>query len=640
MNCKSGAAALGAAAALLAAGAAPSTAAANNGGEGIVSFPLMGHQHVVERRRRELQASGVTNEDEFDRIPAPHRNLRSPSSIPDEEGRQLESYNHDQQLGALYQGYGTHYMDLWIGYPAQRQTAVVDTGSSVTAFPCTQCESCGAHADPPFDESMSHSFRATRCPASAEHAGCVFGLCGSNGMCAIEHTFGTPGSADASSWTAFEASDVAYAGGPHDRAVDGKKIPLQPSEDPMNPVHAPEYSFPLTFGCQTHVTGYFERQLASGVVGLDRRARSFWGQMRASSVIKRAQFSLCFVKQSLASASGSTAGAFTMGGVDKRLHKTPMVYAKSLGEGSTASFKVRMRKMYLREGNEQSVTFDTRSVYHQLDVEEEQLNGDEMYNFDSGTTDTYLIKSLSDEFRAKWKEITGMTYTNKPIAVIKDSDLLKFPTLVLQMIPDNGGRGDEVDTGDPRTVPGLAGNVDNSLPNDVLLAIPPRHYMQRNARDGTYASRIYLDRDDALGNVLGANAMMGHDITFDLDGARIGFSESDCDYAALVSSEGVSTYGAGSSYAGSMEEVEDEYKICDSVKCRGIFGLSVALLFCLFFAFARRYVSRKGKGDSESRSRRQMESYEMKASRNLHDRYSDEHLAGGERGGYRDTVPP
>ena len=101
MNCKSGAAALGAAAALLAAGAAPSTAAANGG---TVSFPLMGHQHVVERRRRELQASGVAIEDEFDRIPAPHRNLRSPPSIPDEERRQLEPYNHDQQLGALYQG--------------------------------------------------------------------------------------------------------------------------------------------------------------------------------------------------------------------------------------------------------------------------------------------------------------------------------------------------------------------------------------------------------------------------------------------------------------------------------------------------------------------------------------------------------
>ena len=32
-----------------------------------------------------------------------------------------------QQVAALFQGYGTHYADLWCGTPPQRQTVIVDT---------------------------------------------------------------------------------------------------------------------------------------------------------------------------------------------------------------------------------------------------------------------------------------------------------------------------------------------------------------------------------------------------------------------------------------------------------------------------------------------------------------------------------
>lgn len=410
-------------------------------GSEILSFPLLSHHHIIERRRRELlllsSSSNNVQEEDSNNI------------------RHLATKQHaQQQLGALYQGYGTHYIDIWVGHPAQRQTAIVDTGSGVTAFPCSECTDCGHHTDTPFNEKASESFQPTHCEISStdtDGGGCILGKCEENGLCMMEHNFGTPGSSDASSWTAYEAQDVAYAGGPHDRSIDSAKPMIDPDVDELNPVHAPEFSFPLSFGCQTSVTGYFERQLASGVMGLDRRAQSFWGQMRASQTIQRAQFSLCFVKQPIASTSGSTAGAVTLGGVDTRLHSTPMVFAKSVGEGSTASFKVQMRKIYLREGNDKSVMFDAKQKYHLIDVSDEELNSEEMYSIDSGTTDTYFIKSLSDEFRNLWLEVTGFEYTNDPIAVSKDSDLLKFPTIVLQMIPHTGGVGDEVQTDDPRT---------------------------------------------------------------------------------------------------------------------------------------------------------------------------------------------
>mmetsp|Transcript_14456 Transcript_14456/g.28905 ORF Transcript_14456/g.28905 Transcript_14456/m.28905 type:complete len:693 (+) Transcript_14456:686-2764(+) len=426
------------------------------------------------------------------------------------------------------------------------------------------------------------------------------------------------------------------------------------------PTTAPLFSFPLTFGCQTSTTGYFRKQLASGVVGLDRKAQSFWGQMCTSQIIHPAQFSLCFVRQPVASFSGTHAGAVSFGGADPRLHASPMVFAKAMGHGSTASFKVRARKMYLGENGggsgAESMMYDVTLTVNKLDLEEETLNGKEEFNFDSGTTDTYFTNGLSDEFRRVWREVTKREYTNDEVE-LSDAELRKLPTVFLQMIPHEGGVGDEFVADDPRAVPGLAGKVDVGLPNDVLFAIPPTHYMQEGAKLGVYASRIYFDTDDDMGSVLGSNAMMGYDILFDMDAARIGFAESDCDYLKVIKAAETDTaeeaagadepsVGAAASAEGSDTESEDDSNgICGSLKCRGFFGLTLTIVFILFFIFARRYITRRDDGikSGNAASSTRTSEYEMKSSgTSATSRYSDDeiHLSGGERGGYHDTAPP
>lgn len=37
----------------------------------------------------------------------------------------------------LFIGYGTHISYIYVGNPSQRQSVIIDTGSSATAFPCT-----------------------------------------------------------------------------------------------------------------------------------------------------------------------------------------------------------------------------------------------------------------------------------------------------------------------------------------------------------------------------------------------------------------------------------------------------------------------------------------------------------------------
>ena len=102
--------------------------------------------------------------------PRRHRNLK------EEEDEQQEASNNNikkqqqQQIVPLYQGWGSHYVDLYVGNPhPQRQTLIVDTGSSTTAFPCSGCSprKCGRleryHTDPIYQEARSHTFCKIQC---------------------------------------------------------------------------------------------------------------------------------------------------------------------------------------------------------------------------------------------------------------------------------------------------------------------------------------------------------------------------------------------------------------------------------------------------------------------------------------------
>ena len=157
--------------------------------------------------------------------------------------RHLESSSHDDHeqsillpppppYGTLYQGYGTHYVDLWIGSPPQRQTVIVDTGSDITAFPCEECiKDCGNgyHLDSNFQHSQSTTFEKLNCKD------CQSGSCklwnnskqqqqqrkkkqkqqnDDEYICKVG-----VGYVEGSSWTAFEARDYVYLGGMHDQPL-------------------------------------------------------------------------------------------------------------------------------------------------------------------------------------------------------------------------------------------------------------------------------------------------------------------------------------------------------------------------------------------------------------------------------------
>ena len=415
--------------------------------------------------------------------------------------RRLYSSSSFSQVDALYQGYGTHYVDLWVGTPSpQRETLIVDTGSAITAFPCEQCsKQCGDghHTDNHYKESLSRTFEVVQC----RH--CHIGKCSRrHDACIISALY-----QEGSSWRAFEASDVVYSGGPHNEILKKNKN-----------------SFRMYFGCQTRLTGFFKTQLADGIMGMEMASSSLWKQMYKQGVMDEKSFALCLSQQPTASREGTGAGAMTLGAPDTRLHATPMVYADQLNDKGW--FVVRLKRLFLRTHGGEHVEVPREDEpyvqYMQVDVSESNLNNGDIV-LDSGTTDTYLSSQLYHDFNKAWNSLMrGRSYDNESHRY-SGEELLSLPTILFQL------EAYDKDVGDPNTTPGLVGKLDDNRPTDVLVAMPPTHYMEYNPNTNRYASRVYFN--EKHGGVLGANFMMGHDVLFDAHRGRIGFAESTCDYS-------------------------------------------------------------------------------------------------------------
>ncbi|GKY96533.1 hypothetical protein MPSEU_000612900 [Mayamaea pseudoterrestris] len=474
-----------------------------------VVIPLVPHHK--QRARRHLQNvafSKVTR-------PVPWHARRNLANQDNDE-------NHKHQVAALYQGYGTHYADLWCGTPPQRQTVIVDTGSGVTAFPCSGCSDCGVptyHLDELFNFAESTSYRQLTCSE------CLKGSCRGSSQCQIGMSY-----QEGSSWSAYEVQDSCYVGGLHHEAVTEADANRNDDliHDALNPMQAENFAFPLKFGCQTKLTGLFKTQLADGIMGMDNADTSFWSQMSNSLSIVDRTFSLCFSRSPTASRDGTGSGAMTLGGYDDRLHESTMVYAGiSKGQGF---YNVQVRKMYLRTGGGESALGSGSKVkVVQLNIGEYDLNRGNVI-IDSGTTDTYYNSAIGRECKNVYKSLAGSDFSHNSITLTHD-ELLALPTILIQLQGDETTNRMIAESSDGPVV-GLAGDLDAEYPYDVILAIPASHYFEYDETDNKYTNRFYVE--EGGGTVIGANSIMGHDVYFDIDGSRVGFAESSCDYETLV----------------------------------------------------------------------------------------------------------
>lgn len=181
-----------------------------------------------------------------------------PMRLPRDElmpGRRLSG---DGVLSGALHSLGYYSTDICLGSPPRRYDLIVDTGSSLTAVPCSSCAQCGEHICGRvgrFDTSLSQTAKLVPCSAPASFYSslkmsapkcepCMSGQCSYS----VHYTEG-------SSIRGQVISDVAHFS--HNVRGDG----------PGRGV-ATNVSTRVFFGCQTSESGMFQRQRADGILGL------------------------------------------------------------------------------------------------------------------------------------------------------------------------------------------------------------------------------------------------------------------------------------------------------------------------------------------------------------------------------------
>jgi hypothetical protein len=390
-------------------------------------------------------------------------------SAKDVRRRLQSNHPHTQKI---YQGYGAYYVDIYVGSPPQRQTVLVDTGSENTGIPCSDCVDCGHdHTDPSFNQILSDSFQYLQCSE------CHMGRCDVNdNTCKVRSEY-----AEQSAWEGKEIQDNVYLG-----ASDTGKF------DEHNRFHAKLF-------CMESVGGAFREQLANGIMGLGATKGSFWRQMYDQGFIESKQFSICLDQHPI---SRSMVGRLTLGGVDERLGHTASTMNYMDFSDLSGYYEVKIRQVHLthKHGHPTTGAFRGRNIMEgvtknetiTIDADERMMNQGGVI-IDSGTTGTLLTPEMKGAFDEAWEIITGKPFPVEPIQ-ISPKDLQNWPTVVLQMRGSSKTKKSLENNPPFPNFDGTTTNIfDDKFPEDVVVALPPSHYMLLDLDTQKYIPTIKFD---------------------------------------------------------------------------------------------------------------------------------------------------
>jgi hypothetical protein len=182
----------------------------------------------------------------------------------------------------LINGYYT--TRLWIGTPPQMFALIVDSGSTVTYVPCSDCEQCGKHQDPKFQPEMSSTYQPVKCNMDCncddDREQCVY--------------------------------EREYAEHSSSKGVLGEDLISFGNESQLTPQRA-------VFGCETVETGDLYSQRADGIIGLGQGDLSLVDQLVDKGLISNS-FGLCYGGMDVGG------GSMILGGFD---YPSDMVFTDS-----------------------------------------------------------------------------------------------------------------------------------------------------------------------------------------------------------------------------------------------------------------------------------------------------------------------
>lgn len=385
-------------------------------------------------------------------------------------------------MGEIYVSQRMPSHPVYFGDPAQFFSMGVSTSSDFTSIPCEGCMDCEKRPGGFYNITKSNSLTQLPCQA------CQGGDCIAD-RCAVGRS-----TMDESLYTGYEVKDYGMAGGMEDVVVDIEDTDAGRTR-----------GFELFFVCQTTAYGYFKQM--SGILGLTTAPTSFLSQLYQAGKIEKPRFSLCFRENTKLEYSNDR-GLVRFGGYVESTLDSEMVYAKRI---QGYSHRVNIKNIFLRENGGNTVLTHSNQKIVTVGL---PSDSDNTMILDSAIPFLSFDVRFENEFKAKWKDLTGHQFT-KSRQDLTIEQVWGMPTILIEL---EGAKGTDHDV-NPESVASLTDDY------NVLIAIPAIHYMEHMPlEDKPYRTR--LNFDSKSGSIFGLNAMTGHTISYEPDSNRIGFAES------------------------------------------------------------------------------------------------------------------
>ncbi|XP_055388798.1 aspartic protease 5-like [Condylostylus longicornis] len=390
------------------------------------------------------------------------------------------------QTASLYGGiydYAYYFVSVLVGTPPQRQSVIVDSGSSLLGFPCRNCVECGNHMDGGFDFTQSKTAHWLSCRSPQ----CITGRCGLGDVCPYQQSY-----SEGSSIEGNYFSDMVALG---EQRSNNSFVRFD------------------HIGCHHKETNLFVSQKASGILGVSYpkhgKQETLIDALFKSPDVDTKIFSICAAEEG---------GLMTIGGFNSTLHIPSRTQGSAtlrlLGLSQSLRFDMKLREEVLADRASDDVAEPMSRLNVLLEEHRERRRRlQEQQNNTLGQPPSFLKPPVSVAWTPITSSATYQIEVNEVFAV------------------EESGRVD-----DEGVQIATSADLGHCIVDSVMFFMIFRggavvewkahSYLHRRAKTKVWC--VAVDDNGRESSILGMSFMKHNNIIFDRERDLIGFVEANC----------------------------------------------------------------------------------------------------------------